>query len=305
MKITAPGVYDIEIERYHHDPNLCDGPSISASGLRTILSESPAHYWAFSPYNPNRFRDETTKALDIGRAAHSLVLGEPEFREHFIISPYDDFRTKEAREWRDAQTRTVLKADEFATIEAVAAAQRRSPQCMRAFEHGKPEQSLIYRDKETGVYVKSRPDWLPDDPATRFIAEFKTARSIDPRKWSSDAFAFGYDLQIAMQIDGVREVMGIAPLGVAHVVQEKDAPYLCELRMFTDEHVDHGRFRYRRALRIFAECMNSGEWPGFTSEPTYVETPYWYAKLMEGMRNDTGTLDRSGSYSPADYLTAG
>lgn len=289
--IEKSGVYDIPIEEYHAD--CCVGPSISSSGLRTILMESPAHFWAYSYLNPAPFPDESTKALDYGRAAHCLVLGEPEFNRYFIVSPYDDFRKKEAQEWRDAQTRTVLKAKEFDTIQAIAAVRRRSHQCMNAFTNGKPEQSLIWQDEETGIWLKTRPDWLPDDPKANFICEYKSAVTIEPRKWASAAFGYGYAIQAALQIDGVRNVLGIKnPLGVAHIVQEKAPPYLAEVRMFGPEQIEDGRFMYRRALRIFAQCLKTGEWPGYTSEPQFVETPYWFAQLMETMKNG---IDRSGS----------
>lgn len=305
-KIDRPGMYDISIEEYHGD--CCVGPSISSSGLRTIQSECPALYWAFSPLNPNRFPDESTKALDIGRAAHCLALGEPEFAKYFIVSPYDDFRKKEAKEWRDEQTRTVLKAEDFEDVQAVAAVQKRSAQCMRAFEQGKPERSLIWKDKETGIWLKARPDWLPDDPSQRFITEYKTAASIEPRKWSSAAFSYGYNMQAALQIDAVKEVLGVKALGVAHVVQEKSPPYLAEVRMFGPDQIDDGRFLYRRALRIFAECLSKGEWPSYTTEPQFIETPYWFAQYIDGVRNDiryasAGKDERE--YTAADYVTAG
>ena len=305
-KITTKGVYDIPIEDYIGD--CCVGPSISSSGLRTLLLECPAKYWATSPLNPNRFPDEGSKALDIGRAAHALALGEPEFAKYFVISPYDDFRKTEAREWRDSQTRTILKSHEFEMVQAVAAVQMRSAQCMRAFEDGLAERSLIYQDEATGIFIKARPDWLPYDPTQRFICEYKTAISIEPARMSADAFKYGYHMQAAMQIDAVREVRGVEPIGVAHVVQEKDPPYLVELRMFTPEQIDDGRVMYRRALDIFAECLKKNHWPGYTTEPTYFETPYRHAMQMENLKNDprySKPFDRSKSYNAADYLGTG
>lgn len=273
--ITSAGLYpDIDINRYHRDANLCDGPSISSSGLK-MVAECPAKYWAFSPYNPKRFPPKETKAFDFGKAAHALVLGEPEFKAHFIISPYDDFRSKEAREWREIQTKTIVKADDFTIVRDMTAAQRINAAVMNAFVDGKPEQSLIWKDKETGIWLRSRPDWLPDDPTLRWIVDYKTAVSIEPRKLSVDAFKFGYPLQAAMQIDAVEIILGVKPVGIGHVVQEKTPPYLADLRLFTAEQLDIGRTIYRRALRRFADCMETGIWPGYTTQPQYFSTPKW------------------------------
>lgn len=309
--ITASGVYDIEIEAYHHDPNLCDAPSISASGLKAV-AECPAKYWAFSPYNPQRFTKKSTDAFDFGRAAHALVLDEPEFNRYFIISPYADFKTKAAQEWRDDQTRTVVRPGEFEAVLAMAKAQRESAQCAQAFKRGQAERSLIHKDEETGIYLKSRPDWLPDDPTSSFIIDYKTAVSIEENAWAYDMHDYRYHSQAAMQIDAVRKVLGINPLGVAHVVQEKSPPYLCELRMVSPEQIEDGRYLYRRALRTFAKCMKSGHWPGYTAEPQFVPTPYKFTKLMEELRtNGTDTdanptaAERQRAYSATDYLAAG
>lgn len=278
--ITANGRYSIPIEAYHHDPKLCDGPSISASGLK-VIDACPELYWATSPLNPKRFPPKETKAFDAGRASHALTLGEPEFAKYFIVSPYAEFRTNEAKAWRDSQTLTILKPDEFETVIAMADAQRANPAVMNAFIDGEPEVSLVYKDKETGVYLKSRPDWLPHNPARRFIVDFKTTVSIEPRKLSSDAFKFGYHIQAALQVDAVEAVLGIKPIGIGHVVQEKSVPYMADLRLFTPEQIGYGRKIYRRALRTFADCLSSGKWPGYTDGASYFQTPRWVESEIE------------------------
>lgn len=305
-KITAPGQYQIPIEAYHHDAALCDGPSISASGLKQIAN-CPAKYWAFSPLNPNRFLPLETKALDFGRAAHCLVLGEPEFHGHFVISPYDAFHSKDARTWRDVQERTILKAEDFDRVRAMADAQRASPVVMQAFELGSPEQSLLWKDLETGIWLKSRPDWLPFDPTQRFLVDYKTAVTIEPRKLAVDAFKFGYHVQAALQMDAVQIVLGIKrPLGIAHVAQEKDPPYLCDLRMFQPEQLDYGRLIYRKALRTFADCLDSGKWPAYTTDPQYFETPYYILKEMELHYDNDGNIGAPArKHTGAEYFAAG
>lgn len=302
--ITQNGRYAIGIEAYHHDPKLCDGPSISASGLKQI-AECPAKFWAFSCLNPKRIERKDSKALDLGRAAHALVLGEPEFASHFVISPFDDFRPQKARDWRDEQTLTILKAEDFETVRAMADAQRASPVVMQSFEKGDAEISLIWKDKETGIWLKSRPDWLPHDPTQRFLADYKTAVSIEPRKLSSDAFKFGYPVQAALQMDALTAVLGIKnPCGICHVVQEKEAPYLADVRMFAPEHLDYGRMIYRKALRTFADCLASGKWPAYSESPQYFHTPAWVARDMEELTYDDDGRRPAQRYTAGEYLAA-
>lgn len=307
-KIDRPGVYEIDIDAYHAQP--CIGPSISASGLRTILLDSPAHYWVESSLNP-RAEKVDTKALRIGKAAHAWVLGEPEFNRHFVISPHDAFLTREAKDWRDAQTRVVLKAAELDAIRDMATALRAQPCVASAFTGpGAAEQSLIWQDEETGVWLKARPDWLPADPTLYFAQEYKSAVSADPRKASRQAFDLGYDIQAALAVDGIAAVMDVEPLGIAHVVQEKTPPYAASLLMFSKDQLEFGRCRYREALRRFAECLarhSAGDppavaWPAYLTEPTFFETPAWIAKAMQDQPMENA--NERARYRADEYLAA-
>lgn len=286
QKISQNGIYDISMEVYHSDCAI--GPSISSGGLNLINSECPAIYWGRSYLNPAAVQELDTRALAMGKAAHCLALGEPDFARHFAILPFDSLRTNEAKAWRDkteAEGKVILRADEFDTVQAMAAAIKRSPQCSRAFRDGKPERSLVWLDDETGVWLKSRPDWLPDDPANGWVIDYKTTADLRPRKFSAQAFECGYHLQAALQMDACRMVLGVDALGIGHVVQEKSQPYLAELRLFTPEQIDFGRREYRRALRTFARCWETKRWPGYTDQPQYIETPYHVEQRM--MQDET------------------
>lgn len=317
-KIKTDGLYDLPMDDYHGD--CCDGPSLSASRLWTLIAECPAIFWESSPLNPNRVPDDSTKSLDVGRAAHALVLGEPEFAASFVVCPHDRLNANPGKQWHDEwkrqvaageETRTLIRADDFEKVKQMAAAQRRSPQVARAFADGKPERSLIWRDPETGVWLKSRPDWLPDDPATGWLIDYKTAATLRPREFSMNAFKYGYHVQAAMQIDAVRAVLGVKVAGIAHVVQEKASPFLAELRLFTPEQIEFGRQEYRRALRLFAKCweaQQSGKperiaWPGYTTEPQYIETPIYIAKEMENSNGHSAS--QPDDTDPGRYLRAG
>lgn len=295
-KISATGIYDIPMETYHSD--CCVGPSISATGLKTLLHVCPAKFWGTSYMNPNRIEPKKTKALDVGKAAHALVLGEPDFAANFVVCPHDNLSKNPGRAWNEewkakvesgVEKRTLVRADDFVTIEAMAAAIKKSPQCANAFVAGKPERSLIWKDRETGVWIKSRPDWLPDDPTTRLTPNYKTTLNLHPEKFDFQAWTLGYEIGAAVEIDAMRNVLGMEPLGVAHIAQEKDPPYLAECRIFPAEAISEGHRQYRKALRTFAECWErhiAGKpeiiaWPGYTTEATYIGTPYKFALKME------------------------
>ena len=117
--ISQPGCYSgISLEQYH-SAGICDGPSISSSGLRAIFTHSPAKYWSDSPYNPEREDDDRDNdALEFGSAVHALVLGDEDFNTSYVMrpekapdgSPWNGNKTT-CKEWiaaQEAKGRAVL-----------------------------------------------------------------------------------------------------------------------------------------------------------------------------------------------------
>lgn len=321
-EISEAGVYQLDMDAYHGNP--CVGPSLSSSGLAKILAQSPAHYWDESPLNPDRNFYEESKTLNFGKASHALTLGDPTFDAEFFVCPHDKLNANPGKQWHDGwkaavaagtEKRTLVKLYDFETIKLMAEEFKRSPQVGGAFKGGKPEQSFIWpvdvpnSDGETvKVWLKSRPDWTPADPKQSWLIDYKTAADLRQREFSLNAFKFNYHMQAAMQVDAVEAVMGIKPLGIAHVGQEKTPPYLAELRIFTPEQIMLGRIRYQRALQMFADCWTAHlagkpmrvAWHGYTKEPQYFETPYHIAKEIEEAENDRSTSNQARSAAAND-----
>ena len=284
------GIHDIDIDVYHSQ-KVCDGVSVSSSGLRTIKNECPARFYAYSDLNKEPAEQKFKAAFGFGRAAHALMLGEPEFNAKFIVSPYETYQTNNARAWRDAQTKQIVKVADMVIIQEMCQALKKSTQASRAFKVGQPEKSIIWQHKETGIWLKARPDWMPDDLSKEFIIEYKTAATLKPRVLSADVFKYGYHMQAAMFLDGLAAVGRDKVLGVAHVVQEKEPPYLADLRMFSPEQIELGRREYLHALFVFANCLKTGKWPGWTSEPQFFDTPLYIQKQMEDHIDDNDGYD--------------
>ena len=101
--VLEPGIYfDIPKGAYHADP--CSSPSFSHSLARILLERSPAHAWAHHPKGGAQIR-ESTPEMDAGTMIDSLLLGGD---QPFVESPFDDYRKKEAREWRDGAVKDGL-----------------------------------------------------------------------------------------------------------------------------------------------------------------------------------------------------
>lgn len=100
----ASGIYDFSPEIYHSDP--CDLPSLSSSGIKRLLSGSPAEFavmhserlaqMVFGETDGKRWHEEmkeSSGAMDDGTIAHAKVLGTA--CEFWAMDPEDcPLRTK-------------------------------------------------------------------------------------------------------------------------------------------------------------------------------------------------------------------
>lgn len=286
-QVTSNGAFaEIPIETYHGDQKICPGPSISSSGLRTIFSESPAAFWATSPLNPHREMPKVdTGYFSLGRAAHTLLLGEEGFASHYAIRPerWDSWRTNAAKEWRDdmlAAGKTVLEPKDIESIRGMAGLlpwQKNTPESGLRNSHyvqqgilaGEVETSLIWQDPETGVWLKARPDVIPTHSG--MVADFKTC-SGNPARAVEE---YGYHQQGALIGDGLRETLGIEMTVFVLVFVQPTRPFTVtvhEIVPYTDEGgvtrdpIEAGARANRFALRTFARCLATNTWPANDGE---------------------------------------
>src|SRR3546814_17470555 len=95
--ITEPGAYpEIDIDDYHHNANLLPGPSLSASGAKTIINRSPLHFWAASPLNLDPPAREDKPHFAIGHIAHVFLLPPARNSQNYYVLPqrFKDTLTK-------------------------------------------------------------------------------------------------------------------------------------------------------------------------------------------------------------------
>jgi hypothetical protein len=81
-------------------------------------------------------------------------------------------------------------------------------------------------------------------------------------------------MQAAWYRTAVAHLYGFLPPFV-FVVQEKTPPYLVTPVQLDDEDIDLGHMLNARALEVFAECSEVGQWPGYTSDVALVNLPRW------------------------------
>lgn len=295
--VTAPCmISDLPLDTYHERAAgkyapLCDGPSISSSGLRTIFNKSPAHYWAESPMNPEGEDRTETAFLIKGRAAHHLLVGQANFAREFIIKPdtYTDDKGVEkkwtraaniCKGWEDAATqsgKTILTSEMVNDIKGMAISLGKHPLVQAGILRGLIERSIVFKDRETGIWVRVRPDAIPTDSGD--YADIKTGRDVGEGADRSMR-EYRYDMQAGLVRWACREV-GMPFASFADVFVESSAPHCVDVITIASQDLDEAEADCRTALRTFAHCLKTGDWFGPVGTQRDARTAYFSEAFRE------------------------
>jgi hypothetical protein len=264
--------------------------------LRKIDSQSPAHYFDSSYLNPDRdTSDDDKEAFILGRAAHMLLLGEGGFKEKFILRPDE---APDGRQWHGSNNsckawlkearssgKTIIIQSQLDTIQGMARSLARDPFVQQGVLNGEVERSLIWKDKETGIYLKARPDALPC--YADLVSDLKTTASADRRSIQRALEDRGYHVQLALVWEGMNAVLGrqLSHEDFVLIFVEKKRPYCVNVAPIDPTAIYYGRCIIRRAVRKFADCVSRNDWPGYeTSGNTLslsTRTMEWLEKEMK------------------------
>ena len=276
LPIKKAGLYrSIDIDDYHSDACLPAGEfGVSSSNLRTAWAISMAHCYDGWAHNPKRKQDKTARHLILGRAAHHLLLGEDRFDTSFVMQPdtYPDLKTATLKpwnnnanvciEWNEKQAkagRTILKSEELERIRGMATSLALEPLIKDGILDGAVECSGFVKDKETGLWIKVRPDVVPMKSGD--FVDLKTTADISDMGIKRRMRESGYHMQGGLIWEWADQ-MGLEFETFTLAFVESDRPFCTRMIPVEDEDLARGRQQCRAMLRKVADCINRGVWPG-------------------------------------------
>lgn len=285
-KVTEPGIYDIPAADYHADP--CPTASLSSSIGKIMDDKSPLHAWAAHPrLNPD-CEENTATAFDLGAAAHALILGsddglmviDPEkfpAKNGNIPKGYTNDAIREARDAAYASGLIPLLPEQLAAVERIEVAARKAMAAnaeLAGWElAGKPERVLAWR--EGNIWCRARMDWKPDDPKGVYLDVKTTETSVNPEIIGRYAMNMGWDFQEAFYRRGL-QVLGIAEHPrFRFVAIEQSAPHAVTVVGIPPEVAAHADHKVDMMIQLWAECMATGNWPGYPNRTVWLEAPPW------------------------------
>jgi hypothetical protein len=304
--ITVRGTYSgISLDEYHGKPDLFDGPSVSKSALKWLLPThggSPKAFWGRWKWNPNAIEQESSTALDFGKAAHCLLLGDEVFDDKFVVRPAhrpDDMAlpVAERRAWKananDCKAwlaahadKTIITPDQLERIKRIHADASTNEMVRLGVLNGRVERTMCVKDKETGIWLKVRPDVIP--AASGMFTDLKTASKFDEDFLEKQIFDACYYLQAAMIRMVCRELGIPFETFVLLYVLNDDVPDTAHVEMSVHA-IDRGERAIRWCLRTIRECLDKNEWPGarpFAGGERAIQMKPWAADRLDFFLNE-------------------
>jgi hypothetical protein len=245
-------------------------PSISKSGL-DLINRSPAHYqWA--KHNPTT----RTPAMRIGSLTHMAVLEPDLFQAECVIMPEMDRRTKAGKiAWEDFQAvnsgRDAITTAEHQRILAIRDAVHAHPLAKKLIDRiAAVEVSTFWQDPATGVDCRCRPDAVL---ANGMLIDLKTTQDAGSGfMWSVKKYR--YNVQAAFYADGMGRTAE-NQRAMIFIAVETNPPYFVCCHIIGTDTLEAGRDDYRRNLDTYAECLESGIWPGYPETLQTINLPNW------------------------------
>jgi len=312
MKIKKPCVIrGMPDDVYHSSIGL------SNSGLKTLL-DCPAKY--YFKYLSGDYTPKEKPSFKIGKACHKYILeGRKAFEEQYWYNPYSEYKKDElvaifksifdydnvvskltVRELTELLLDKAeiipkeihLNLSELNQVIGMSKMINSDERAKNAFsQKGESELSLFWQDEETGIWLKCRPDFLPYD--CKFVPDYKTAVSANPRTFYGDFLKFGYFVQAAMYRQGIKAVTGIDVESFFFIVQEKEEPFISQPFLPSMRLVDWGDKVIRNGIQKYVECQESGLWPGYTDKVVELSIEFAPDEIVGGY-----DLDNAVAYAP-------
>ena len=243
-------------------------PGVNWSTLKHLRDSPLAYRHALA--NPPADRT----AFAIGRAVHTLVFEPALFAWQYAI--YEG-GTRRGKDWDAFKAlhagQTILKPEEAAECEAMAQAVRQHPVVQPYLEGGVFEQAIFWTDPATGLACKGKPDWM--QKADGVLLDLKTARSIEARRFGTEAARMGYPLQLAHYRNGIREALGWEVKRQMLVAVEKTAPYDVAVFEISPDDAWGADLDVGELLQQLLAHRNANRWPGRYAEEQWLQLPAW------------------------------
>lgn len=234
------------------------------------------------------FPPESTPAQEFGSALHDTCLLPDRIGTDYVVAPDLDRRTNKGKaEWAafqaSARDKVILKPEQMSDVKsALKSLQSHRLASDLIHRHAVAhELVVIWEDEATGILCKARLDCLTKYDGFACICDLKTTRDASPDGFAKSISQYGYDVQAAFYLDALTAVAGPIHRPFYLIVIENFRPWAVAVYELSQEAIEVGRDTYRPLLELYAECLSSGEWPGYPNRISEISLPHWRMRQHE------------------------
>lgn len=301
--IEDPGAYQIPEDAYHEDP--CPAPSLSSTLGRLMLDATPKHVWYAHPkLNPEWQPKPPSARLNLGSAAHKLLLGEG---AELAVLDYANYLTKAAKADRDAALdagETPILREQYERAQDMVGAARSQLEAagFKDLAWGQGEREVTVATEEGGVWLRAMLDWWGRDRT--LVADYKTYDGYaTPDAFGRHVSNFGYDFQDSFYQRVVAHALPelAGRLRFVFIVQEINPPYPLAIFEISEADRSVATRKVRAAVRAWESCLQRGAWPAHPLTVQRLCLPEWHHRRWLERELEA---EESGEDSP-DWLFAG
>ena len=285
-----PGYYpDMPLEHYFADPAASDHGSLNSSCIPVLRKKSPLHFATLSPVLSARYglepSDKTPNAASRrGNVVHRMALGKG---SEYEVRDYPDFRTKEAKAWRDdLEARGMVPLLEKDVAEATEQADRLRAHLNDLFmgQEWFPEVALVWTEDTPWGVVWCRA--LVDAWCPKLVhgADLKSSTDASDENATKQMERMGYDQQGAWYKRGLTRALDLGPGHVqfSTLFGETKPPHASQAFQLPESWHNSAWNECELAVRTFAQCQAADQFPGYPRHARQLVTPPWLvARRME------------------------
>ena len=271
----------VEVIKDMSDKDYFAIDAVNASTLKAMVNPEKAQYQKLNPVHSDAFA--------LGTDFHALVLQgkEPADSDDVAVSPFDAFRTNEAKAWKAEQLaagKNILKAAEVESYTNDLKQMADSVYMLDDFvdemnaTQGSREVVILWERRLGDAMVKCKAKLDLFNPNGYFVYDLKTCA--DLAKFDRDALNYGYYISAAWYLEAAKEA-GADALGFRFAVAGKGKPYQSALRTCPEKLIDVGKCEIETYLEYYVGCKAAGVWPSpYSTDAEMMEVPgyFWSQK---------------------------
>jgi len=287
---AGEGLYPNLPEDLYHRDVVPEG-SLSVTSSKLLLPPSVPAKFKWAREHPHK----STSAMDDGTRVHALVLGKGE--EHLELLDFPNYRTDKAKDARDAAIaagKIPTLPNEWEEARKIADSVLSHSTTGGLFTDGDAEVSMFWVDPEFDIWLRGRMDYLIYVDGRPTIVDFKTSADASPEEFTRSVYKYGYHRQDPHYREGLAACLKCEwdDIDFVFAVVETEPPYLVATYYVSDgspgeygaptpDDVERGREQNRIAREVYADCSQSGNWPGYSEEIERLELRHYDRQQMK------------------------